>query len=102
MTPDTLLTLIIPTELEAALIDELLENPDLAPGFTTNQVEGHGTQATFFSPGESVRGRADRIRLELLLDAPTANRLIAHVQMHFSHANVFWWMSPAITGGRLT
>ena len=59
------LTLVIPPDLEEALLETLLDHPDLAPGFTSQQLEGQGQQITFMGAAEHVRGRARLARAQV-------------------------------------
>ena len=54
------LTLVFPIEVEDALLETLLEHPDLAPGFTSQRVEGQGQRVTFVGTvdGQNVQDTA--------------------------------------------
>ena len=50
MSPESesvVLTLVMPVDVEDALLETLLDHPDLAPGFTSQAVEGHGQRVHF-------------------------------------------------------
>ena len=67
------LTLVLPIEVEDALLETLLEHPDLAPGFTSQRVEGQGQRVTFIGTAEHVRGRAACCRVQLVVPQASAD-----------------------------
>ena len=67
-TSPVVLTLVMPAEVEDALIDTLLEHPELAPGFTTDAVEGHGERIRFV--GNTL---ADALQIALRTKQATPN-----------------------------
>ncbi|MGE5492580.1 MAG: DUF3240 family protein [Actinomycetota bacterium] len=93
------LTLILPRSLEEQMIDALLEHPDWIGPFTAHPVDGHGAPGAMESPAEKVRGRAERVRLDILIDQGNASELMAHLEKEFKGARVFWWLSPVIDSG---
>ena len=95
------LTLVMPAEVEDALIDTLLEHPDLAPGFTSQQVEGHGQRVSFIGTAEHVRGRAAYSRVQMVVPRADADTLLALLRERFATSRVFFWIVPALAGGRL-
>ncbi len=99
--PTVVLTLVMPLEIEDALIETLLEYPDLAPGFTTVKVEGHGQRVTFTDTAEHVRGRAAYSRVQLVVPQDAAESLLAILRQHFATGRVFYWMIPTLASGRL-
>jgi hypothetical protein len=105
MKPDTqagvVLTLVMPVEVEDALLETLLEHPELAPGFTTNRVEGQGQRITFIGTAEHVRGRASYCRVQLVTPQADAETLLAILRERFATNRVFFWMVPALASGRL-
>ena len=60
MSPESesvVLTLVMPVDVEDALLETLLDHPDLAPGFTSQAVEGHGQRVPPSSaPPSTLRG----------------------------------------------
>lgn len=95
------LTLVMPVDVEDALVETLLEHPDLAPGFTSQQVEGHGQRVSFIGTAEHVRGRAAYCRVQLVVPRADADALLALLRERFATSRVFFWMVPAIASGRL-
>lgn len=95
------LTLVMPVDVEDALLETLLEHPDLAPGFTSQPVEGHGQRVSFIGTAEHVRGRAAYRRVQLVVPRADADALLALLRERFATSRVFFWMVPAIASGRL-
>lgn len=95
------LTLVMPVDVEDALVETLLEHPDLAPGFTSQPVEGHGQRVSFIGTAEHVRGRAAYCRVQLVVPRADADALLALLRERFATSRVFFWMVPALASGRL-
>lgn len=95
------LTLVMPVDVEDALVETLLEHPDLAPGFTSQPVEGHGQRVSFIGTAEHVRGRAAYCRVQLVVPRADADALLALLRERFATSRMFFWMVPAIASGRL-
>ena len=95
------LTLVMPVDVEDALVETLLEHPDLAPGFTSQQVEGHGQRVSFIGTAEHVRGRAAYCRVQMVVPRADADTLLALLRERFATSRVFFWIVPALASGRL-
>lgn len=96
------LTLVLPIEVEDALLETLLEHPELAPTFTSQRVEGQGQQVTFIGTAEHVRGRAACCRVQLVIPQASADPLLDILRREFGSSRVFFWMVPALASGRLS
>ena len=96
------LTLVFPIEVEDALLETLLEHPDLAPGFTSQRVEGQGQRVTFIGTAEHVRGRAACCRVQLVVPQASADQLLDILRREFASSRVFFWIVPALASGRLS
>lgn len=95
-----LLTLVVPVDLEEALADLLLRVPDLA-GFTVVAAEGHGTSVALVEPAERVHGYADRVYVQTVAPRAQADALLATIRSALPHANLYFWITPVLAGGRL-
>ena len=95
------LTLVMPVDVEDALVETLLEHPDLAPGFTSQPVEGHGQRVSFIGTAEHVRGRAAYCRVQLVVPRADADTLLALLRERFATSRMFFWIVPALASGRL-
>lgn len=96
---DTCLNLILPRALETQIVDRLLQHPQWVGPFITSYVEGHGDSENIGSPVEQVRGRAARLKIEILIEAGHAEELVAHLAEGLRGADVFWWISPVVGAG---
>ena len=104
MSPESesvVLTLVMPVDVEDALLETLLDHPDLAPSFTSQAVEGHGQRVHFIGTAEHVRGRAAYSRMQMVVPRPDADTLLTLLRERFATSRVFFWMVPAIASGRL-
>lgn len=95
------LTLAAPRSLEEALVDHLLAHPDWAGGFTLSHAQGHSQRAESLTVQERVRGRADRISVQIVLTPVQAQALLDHLKRHLPKPEVAYWLTPVIDFGRL-
>lgn len=100
-TDKTLLTLVAPRALEEPLLDLLLAHKELVPGFTTTKADGHGTGVRFETVAEHVRGRAQRVRVQMVLPLADAQSVVAIMEQELSGSHIYWWMSPVLAEGRI-
>ena len=97
---DCCLTIVFPKGLEENMIDHLLEHPELASGFTTYEVEGHGQATVYTSANEQVRGRARRVKMEVVMANEDAQALIAHFKESLQSREIAYWIAPINEFGR--
>lgn len=95
------LTLVMPREIEDALVAILLEMQPALPGFTTLEVAGHGEGFAAASARESVRGRIDRRLLWMVLPEGDEQRVLAGIARQLPHSQIVWWIEPVEAMGRL-
>lgn len=95
------LRLTLPKTLEARVLDHLLQHPEWIGPFTTCRIEGHGDPQSIASPAEQVRGHAERLQIEILMDESHVEELIAHLCADLPSHEVLWWLSPVIATGSL-
>jgi hypothetical protein len=96
---DACLNLILPKALEARSLDHLLMHPDWVGPFTTHRVEGHGDPDSIASPAEQVRGRAERVCIEILMDATQVEALLAQLRADLPSQEIVWWLTPVLASG---
>lgn len=96
---DACLKLILPDAVKDQVLDRLLEHPEWVGPFSTHRVSGHGAPEHIASPAEQVRGRADRIQIEILMEQDHAMRLIELLRADLSNPDIAWWLSPVIASG---
>lgn len=97
---DCCLTIVFPKALEENLVDHLLTHPEMASGFTTSAVEGHGAGAAFHSEGEKVRGRSNRVQMQIVMNREDASLLVEHLKGDLPNREVAYWISPVLEFGR--
>ncbi|MDD5241118.1 MAG: DUF3240 family protein [Sulfuricella sp.] len=98
--PDCCLTLVFPKEMEEHMTDHLLEHPELASGFTTYEVEGHGQATVYHSVNERVRGRARKVKMEVVMAHEDAQALIGHFKEFLPSREIAYWIAPINEFGR--
>lgn len=96
------LTLIFPRALEETLVDFMLNNPYAQQGFTSSMIDGHGHDAALVSMNEKVRGRAKKVRTDIILAEDKAEELLAQMQKDFPHIRLVYWLSPVSRFGRFS
>ncbi|MFZ5483402.1 MAG: DUF3240 family protein [Pseudomonadota bacterium] len=95
------LTLAAPRHLEDELIEQFLTHPDWAEGFTLLKAEGYSRHHESLSVQERVRGRAQRVAVQIVLAADKAEALLGHLKTCFPKRDVAWWTTPVLDFGRL-
>jgi hypothetical protein len=98
---DACLKLVLPRALEARILDHLLQHPEWVGPFITHRVEGHGDPTSIESPAEQVRGRAERVQIEILMDDAHVAELLAHLRADLPSRDVVWWLSRVSESGNL-
>lgn len=98
---DVCLTLLLTRGLEARILDQLLQHPVWVGPFTVSRVEGHGDPGSIGSASEQVRGRAERLRIEILMDANHVAELLQDLRAVLPSPDVAWWLSPVSDSGSL-
>lgn len=98
---DACLKLILPRALESRILDRLLQQPQWVGPFITHRVEGHGDPKSIASPAEQVRGRAERVKIEILMDASHVDELLQDLRATLPSRDVVWWLSPVTAAGSL-
>jgi hypothetical protein len=95
------LSLAAPMHLEDELVEQFLEFPEWASGFTLFKAEGYSRHHERLSMLELVRGRTQRILVQIVLEADNAQALLAHLKTRFPKRDMAWWLEPVIDFGRL-
>jgi hypothetical protein len=96
---DVLLHLIVPTALEDALAEWLLERHDV-PGFSSLPVAGHGSSEHSMTLAEQVAGRSRRVLFLVALPRPVADEVLAELRRAFAGTGLHWWLVPVLDAGR--
>jgi hypothetical protein len=95
------LTLAAPRHLEDELVEQFLAHPQWAEGFTLFKAEGYSCHHETLSTQELVRGRAERLAVQIVLDADNAQALLVFLKSRFPKRDVAYWLTPVIEFGRL-
>lgn len=95
------LTLAAPLHLEDELVEQFLAHPNWAAGFTLFKAEGYSSHHEVLSPQELVRGRTERLEVQIVLEAENAQALLAYLKSRFPKRDVAYWLTPVIEFGRL-
>jgi len=96
---NTSFKIILPNALKDQVLDQLLKHPEWVGPFTTHRVEGHGDPDSIASPAEQVRGRAERVLIEILMDNSHVDELLQNLRNALPSPDVFWWLSPVTASG---
>ncbi len=99
--PRICLTLIVGRALRDELFDYLQQHADLVPGFTAAQAFGHGPGVRLRSPGERVKGRADRIQVQIILSEAAAETLLQRLRTDFAGTQLVYWSTPVAGFGTI-
>ena len=91
----------MPDNVAQHVEDLLLSRPDLVPGFTSGQVNGHGSVVRLVEPGELVRGHAPRVQIQTVGAESSMREVLALIKATLPQANVFYWLLPVSELGRL-
>ena len=100
MTTQVLLSLITPPAIEGMVVDWLLEHNELS-GFTSFEVDGHGSSVNSMSLSEQVRGRRREIMFQVYLDETLSKVIIEKLKADFSGTGIHYWIVPVVEQGRL-
>ena len=92
-------TLIAGRELREELLDFLSEQTELVPGFTVLESTGHSPTVRLPSMAEQVKGRADRVMVQMVLPEAAATALIARLEKGFAGAHLNYWITPLLYSG---
>ncbi len=95
------LSLAAPRHLEEDLVEQFLARPEWASGFTLFKAEGYSRHVENLSTQELVRGRAERMLVQIVLEAKHAQALLGHLRSRFPKRDVAYWLEPVIEFGRL-
>ena len=99
--PDALLTLSLPSALEEEILDALMNQPDLARGFTVLKAQGMGLHVELASAMERVQGRAQRVVVQVAMEYEKVDALIAILQKTFNSPQITYWVVPLLEFGKL-
>jgi hypothetical protein len=96
---DTCLHLVLPGALKDRILDQLLMHAHWVGPFTTHRVEGHGDPESIASPAEQVRGRAERVQIEILMESAHVGELLNSLRADIPSPQVTWWQTAISASG---
>jgi hypothetical protein len=88
------LTLVCPTMTAEQIIEHLIEADNLAAGFTTSPVNGHGHDFETASVSERVRGHVRRTAITLVAGSNEVAELLSQLREKFPSPHVVYWTEP--------
>lgn len=93
------LTLIAARQLREELFDYLGEQRDLVSGFTASDGAGHGPTVRLQTTAERVKGHADEVQVQTILERQDAARLLARLKTAFAGTGLVYWIMPVTEFG---
>lgn len=99
--PDCCLTLTAPKALEESLLDFLLEHDMLASDFTISEVAGHGRNTAYQSNAEKVRGHAQQVQMQIIMQHADAQTLLHDIKQALPRVNIAYYITPVTESGSL-
>jgi len=95
------LTLACHRKVEDRLVGHLLEHPEWVGGFVMHQAEGGSQKEKLPSMIEQVRGRSQRITLQIVMNLEDARTLVDHLKTEENNPEIAYWITPVIEFGRM-
>ncbi len=96
-----MLTIAMPFALEEEVLDFLQDHPEWISGFSVVQAEGFGSGSIPRTTLEQVRGRAQRVLIQILMDEGQRDVLVQTLHEHYPSDEIAWWTTPITGFGRL-
>ncbi|HEY6896368.1 MAG TPA: DUF3240 family protein [Rhodocyclaceae bacterium] len=96
---DISLNLILPKSLEERVSDFLLDHPEQVGPFIAYPVDGHGAPESMTANAEAVRGRAQRVKIEVLARAADARQLVAAMRAAWPQTAITYWLGAVQEAG---
>lgn len=87
------LTLIAPRSLRDELFDYFSEQVDLVSGFTATDAAGHGPDVRLQTSAEQVKGHADEVQVQIVLQQQHAAQLLERLKTTFAGSRFVYWIT---------
>lgn len=100
MTDICLLTLVVPPSLEETLIDWLLMQENIS-GFSSVEINGHGSRSAHLSIFEQVTGRQKRIQFQIHTELTIANSMIEALKLKYPNTGLHYMLTPVLGTGKI-
>ena len=98
--PQALLSLVVSPAIEDAMVDWLLERPEVS-GFTSFPIHGHGASPRSMTLAEQVAGRRRQVLFQTHLPQAQAEALIPGLKQAFAGSGMHYWLLPLAAAGHL-
>jgi len=95
------LMLIAARKLREELFDYLSEQRDLVSGFTASDAAGHGPAVRLHTAAEQVKGHADEVLVQTVLEQQDAAQLLARLKTAFAGTGLVYWIMPVMKFGAI-
>lgn len=95
-----LLNIISLPTVEDALIDWLLERSDIT-GFSSVEVNGHGSSVAGLSLLEQVVGHQKHVQFIVHTDTEVSARMIEQLRQKFPDAGLHYFLVPLLEAGKI-
>lgn len=97
---ECLLYLVAPTEVEATLVDWLIDS-ELIKGFSSGSVSGHGSDYSALSVAEQVEGRRWQTLYFIRLPQSSIDSVINALKKDLAHIGIEYWVVPILEFGKI-
>ena len=95
-----MLSIIVPTAIEAVIIDWLLEQDDVS-GFNSIVVHGHGSNESAMSISERVTGKSAKVMFQTHVGEAEARNILGRLKKQFARSDIHYMIRPMIDAGNL-
>ncbi|HKK16284.1 MAG TPA: DUF3240 family protein [Gammaproteobacteria bacterium] len=99
-TEESLLYLVAPTEVEATLVDWLIES-DLIKGFSSVRINGHGSDNRLLSIAEQVEGRRWQTLYFIRMPQTQVDPVLQALKKEMAHIGIEYWIVPVLEYGKI-
>lgn len=93
-------TVVVPSNIEAELVETLLRLEPPVDGFSAVRVEGHGQDFSRATLAERVRGRTAGVMMILILPRDRVDDVIGDIRAVVGGAQCAWWTEAIERFGR--
>lgn len=101
MMSESLLVIIATPAIEESLVDWLLERKEIS-GFSSLQIDGHGSPHSELSLAEQVAGRQRRVMFHVHAESGELQILLDALKQEFRGAGLHYWLMPLLEAGHIT
>lgn len=99
-TEESLLYLVAPTEVEATLVDWLIDS-ELIKGFSSIRIHGHGSDNRLLSIAEQVEGRRWQTLYLIRMPQARIDPVIQALKKDMAHIGIEYWIVPVSEYGKI-